>query len=160
MIQSRCRAFVMMATMLVAIGCSDSKTEPEQEHNHDFGTMAGTINGAAWTGSTVIAARSGTTVSMTGRDAQNREIIITITGASSSGSFDTGPGGAAAVSYTVGGQAWVGHLTGATGAVILSTLTSTDTSGTFVVVLQPQVATGATGTITLAGSFTVHFGQT
>jgi hypothetical protein len=160
MIQSRCRAFVMMATLFVALGCSDSKTEPEQQHNHDFGTMSGTINGAAWTGSTVIAARSGTTVSMTGRDAQDREIIITITGVSSSGSFATGPGGAAAVSYRTGNQAWVGHLAGASGAVTLSTLTSTGTSGTFAVVLQPQGATGATGTITLAGTFNVHFGQT
>jgi hypothetical protein len=64
------------------------------------------------------------------------------------------------VQLIVGSQAWVGHLTGASGSVVLSSLSATSMIGTFDVTLTAQTPTGATGTRRLVGSFTGFFGQT
>lgn len=155
----RSRVTIPMAALLFVVACSDSSGPEEQPPPQNQNTMTATINGNGWTGTTVLAVRSGNSVSISGRDAQDREIVISISGVTAGGGFAIGPGAPATVQYRVGDQTWVGHLNGATGSVNIGTLTSTHMIGTFTLLLMPQ-ANGATGTMTISGNFTAYFGQT
>lgn len=126
--------------------------------NQNTSTLSMTIDGATFTSTVVLAARSGNTASITATDAAGKQFTMTISTGNSTGPF-TVSSGAAAVQLIVGSQAWVWHLAGASGSVILTSLSATTMIGTIDVTLTAQTPTGATGTRRLVGSFTGNFGQ-
>lgn len=153
------RVVTSMFGLLLVVGCSDS-SGPNDNTPPPQSVMSATVNGNPWAGATVLAARSGNVVSISGRDLLYREIIISISGVTTAGQFAIGSGSTVSVQYVAGTSVWVGHLVGATGSVDITTLTSTHMTGSFTVVLAPQAATGALGTMTISGTFTGYFGQT
>ena len=147
-----------IALVMGSASCSGDDN-PGPTGNQNTSTISMTIEGAAFTPTVVLAARSGNTASITTTDAAGKQVTITINTGNSAGTF-TVSSGSAAVQLIVGSQAWVGHLTGASGSVILSSLSATTMIGTFDITLTAQTPTGATGTRRLVGSFTGVFGQT
>jgi hypothetical protein len=156
--------FAAVLVLSAAVACSgDDGTGPDDNNNNNNNnsTMTASIAGANFTPSVILAARSGNDLSIFGRDAANTQIDIFIDEATGAGTFSIGNGAPATVTLsTQNGQVWVGHLAGATGSVIITTLTSQHMVGSFNVTLQPQTATGATGTRVVSGTFTGYFGQT
>jgi hypothetical protein len=98
-------------------------------------------------------------MSIFGRDAQDRTITISITGAAGAGTFNVGLGEAATVVLNIGSDAWASHRPGSTGSVVINTLQPGYMIGTYDVTLGP-LTTGAVGTKRVVGTFTGYFGQT
>jgi hypothetical protein len=148
--------YITTPALLVAtlsINACNYSTDP---YNNNDTVMNGTIEGSAWAAINPAAERSGTsTVSVLvfGSDAQDREISVTVVGATTSSSpvtYQVGAGQPAVVSLTIGTQQWPGTgAVGATGSVTLTTLTSSS--------MQPLTESGATGTRHLIGTFTAYF---
>lgn len=155
-------AAVSTLALLLALGCSSDDPYDPGGGNPNQSSMSGTIDGAAWTATIINAARSGSatiTVSVSGRDAQNRQIDLTLVGATGTGTFSVGSGQPLSATFQFGDQAWAGHLSGASGSITLTTLTSTHMVGSYNITLVP-LTSSATGNRVIVGTFTAHFGQT
>jgi hypothetical protein len=121
------------------------------------GTLTATIDGVAFSGSTVGAFVQGGFV-VTGDNA-NTGVVLSAFAPGGPGTFSFGSAGTLAGAEVIVGNAEWATVPGSTsGTLVLSTLTSTGASGTFSFTALPVPGTGATGTKTVAnGTFNVTF---
>jgi len=119
------------AALVVMAACLDSTAAPV---NADTAPMSASIEGTTWVASAVqvaIDGEAGTLSVVGGGEGTNTNISISLT-ATVPGTYSLGPGGPGAA--TVGlstGQTWTSSGVGASGSLIVTTLSNTHVAGTF-----------------------------
>ena len=146
---------IVVATSLVLASCKSS-TDTDNNNGNNDRIVTATVDGSVFTTTVVIAVNVNNQISITARDAQNREITLEIADATQATAYPIGPDQPNNARFNAGNDAWVGHRTNAQGAITLSSVTATRAIGAFTLVLVPQT-TGATGTRTIVGTFDVTF---
>lgn len=135
---------VSFAMLLAACG-SNEPTGPAPLAN---GTYRAKIDGADFNAtSAAVIGGAGGLYSLGGGNASGRTVGFAW--------IDAGPGtyvigtGATVGTHTYQGQTWSASSAQGSGSIVVTTSTSTRVAGTFSFVLQPDVASGATGTRTV-----------
>lgn len=146
-------AFVLAMTTVSA--CGDDGGNPPI----GAGSMSATIDGAAFTGSLgLTATRSGNSIIIGAVGSSGRQLTISLKDVTATGAVAIGSGSESFGQVGLSTQVWQSNLTGGTGSVNVTTLTSTHFAGTFTFTGAASTGTGATGTKTVsAGSFDVSF---
>lgn len=135
-----------------AAGCSGDSNGPSVT-----GSVTANINTTPFTASTAVQATYAANVLAVGGTGNGTQILITIPNVTTTGQFNIGLGQAGVAVVTVGTDSWTTSLTGGTGSVTLTTLTSSHAVGDFFFTAQAGSA-GATGTKDVAsGHFDVTF---
>lgn len=122
------------------------------------GSMTGTLNGAAWAASTVVFVAqpvTGTLGMGLSNTAQNVTIVISGVNGAGTYALNTGVQRYMSVTNLSGGRSWGGSAAASSGNFVITSLTQTRIKGNYSVTLQPLTATGATGALTMTGTFDV-----
>ena len=117
-------------------------------------TFGGTLNGAPWNGATVVMVAGPATGTLAGGASNVDNLInMTISGITGVGTYalNTGVARFMSVSNPTSTVRWGGTNALSSGNVVITSITSARVKGTYNATLQP--AQGATGTVTLSGSF-------
>ena len=142
-------ASTAVAVLLVA-GCDD-------DEDVDDGTLTASIDGSAFTATTVTGTYASNVLAFSGLGGSGTQILISIPNVTTTGTFDVGIGQAGVAQVVVGTQVWTTALTGGTGSVVITALSSSQASGTFTFT-APASTGGATGTkVVTSGTFTIEF---
>ena len=145
---------LMVATATVA-ACGDDGGNPPV----GAGNVSATVEGSAFTGSlAVTSSRTATVLAVGAVGSNNRQIAIFLTGVTSTGAVAVGAGSSSYAQYSDASQQWVSNLTGGSGTVNLTTLTTTHAAGTFTFTGAALATSGASGTKSVtSGSFDVSY---
>jgi len=141
------------AALLLAVGCSSS-TGPG---SNGSAPMSASVDGAAWSASSTSATFNNGILAMAGVNPQSGTIALGVI-ASAPGTSAIGlalPGNA---SFTNGGTSWEAAISGGSGSITITSLTTTEAKGTFQITAAPVTGTGATGSkVVTQGTFDVTF---
>jgi hypothetical protein len=155
------RVFMIAMLAAAAVGCSNS-SGPDDDDNSG-GTVQGSFGHSGGLGiitfvaTTVLPFKNSQGVGLIATDGSGRRIEFFVA-ASATGTYSvTGEGNQ--MSLDIGTQSWR-NSSAATGTITITSITATTMAGTLSVVLQPIEVTGATGTMTVALTFSGTFGQT
>jgi len=117
-------------------------------------TFGGTLGGAPWNAATVVMVGSPASGTLAGGASNvDNMISITISGITGVGTYalNTGVARFMTVTNPNGTVRWGGSNALSSGSVVITSLTTTRVKGTYNATLQPSL--GATGTMTLSGTF-------
>ncbi len=143
--RTRSAVAVSLAVLLAACG-SDGPTGPVPLAN---GNYSARIDGAEFNAtSAAVIGGFGGLYSLGGGNASGRTIGFAWSDAGP-GTYAIGTVGTTIASHTHMGQTWSASTAQGSGSIVVTTSTATRVAGTFSFVLQPDVASGATGTRTV-----------
>ena len=141
-----------LAATVLAGGCSDDETG-----NNNDNSLSATIDGTAFTATTVQGTYSSNLLAFSGLNGTT-SVTFAVPNVTATGTFQLGVGQAGIAQVNVGTQNWTTALTGGTGSLTVTALSSSEATGTFTFSAPATTSTGATGTKAVtSGSFTIHF---
>ena len=165
------RLLPLMAACVCAVSAVACKpqTPPDADESSSeapagSGTVSANVGGANFSASgtgNVIAARetSGANFSISANSG-GATLAVVMSGPTAPGTYNLGPGGVGAGSYTAGASAWQSSIGAGTGTVTFTVLTTAHATGTFSFNGAPVLGTSATGTKSVtSGVFDVSFGK-
>ncbi len=125
------------------------------------GTFAATINGSAWSaeGRVAVARGAGNSLIMAGASLTN-SLSLTLINASAPGTYSLTYTTTTLPSFAIltnAGSAWTTNITGGTGTVVVTTLTSSRVAGTFTFDAPPSPGQGTTTAHVTGGTFDVSY---
>jgi hypothetical protein len=152
--------FLLASGTVLAMACSSS-TGPKGGGSAD---LSATINGSSWLGTvdataTRIVAGGSTIISVGGSNAGGGTTLGMAFSGAGPGTYQIGGAGDATngVIYE-GSQQWAANVSGGTGSITVTSISSTAVSGTFQFTAVPVSGTGATGTLLVeSGQFNLSF---
>lgn len=145
--------------LLLATACGTGVDYERAPTGNGDGNLFATVDGASYSGSlNVQAIRTGNKIVITGFASNNRRLVLTLGSASAPGTFQLTVGGANIGDFYEAEKKWSSAVTGGSGTITFSVLTSRRGTGTFTFTAPAETATGATGTrVILAGTFDVLY---
>ncbi len=147
------RAFAV-AGLIFATACGSSSTGPAANGS---APMTAKIDGTAWSAPSASGSYGNGILAFAGANLQLGTIGVGVI-ASGPGTYAIGVGGPGNASVSIGGQAWSAAITGGSGSVTITSLTSTGAQGTFQFTAVPATGTGASGNkVVTEGTFDVTF---
>jgi hypothetical protein len=161
----RRRLFLLVLLATAAVGCSSSSGPSDDDDDDDIsrGTVqgsfghSGNLGTIVFAATTVLPSRNSQGVGIIAVDGSGRRFQFFLE-ASANGNYSVTAQGTQ-MSVEVGTQLWR-NAAGSTGTITISSINATTMSGTVAVVLQAVDVTGATGTMTVALTFSGTFGET
>lgn len=148
---------VRVALVCAVLGACGDDNGTNNGGGDDSNTLTATIDGLAFTAnSSVTATQLEGTLTITGLASNNRGIKIELPQVTQAGTYDTGPGFGAIVTYNIGLSPYKTSAAGGTGTVTVATYSATAVTGTFAVT---TVGTGGTvgNRVITNGKFNVKF---
>ncbi|MEO5824943.1 MAG: DUF6252 family protein [Gemmatimonadales bacterium] len=148
---------VRVALLCAVVGACGDDNGTNNGGGDDSNTLTATIDGAAFTAnSSVTATQLDGTLTITGLASNNRGIKIELPQVTQAGTYDTGPGFGAIVTYNIGLTPYKTSVSGGSGTVTVTSYSSTRVAGTFAVT---TVATGGSvgNRVITNGKFNVKF---
>lgn len=144
---SRLLAATLVAGTLVT-GCTDVDADS---------SLTASIEGTGnFTASTIQGSYADNVLAFSGFNS-TAQILVTVPNVTAPGPFALGVGQAGVAQVVVGSAVWTTALTGGTGQVVVTSISSTSVSGSFTFTGAASTG-GATGTKTVtSGEFTVSF---
>jgi hypothetical protein len=149
----------MLATCVLLAGCGGGGNEDLTGPSSN-GSMSATINGTAWSATTVTqASRAGNVLAIGGNN-PSWQVLLTIPNVTAPGTYTVAASGGTMqlVQANAGGAAWTASILGGQGTVTVTTLSAERAVGTFSFTGNATAGTPAGGTRNVtAGQFDVRF---
>ena len=151
---------------VMAFGSACGHTPMSNETNPDSttstGSVAASVEGSGFSASGQSSVTSShanaSSFSIVATNASGARISLLISGISTAGTYSMGASGLAAGVYTSGTSMWQSSLSGGSGSITFTTLTTKRAIGTFTFTGAPVVGTNASGNKTVtAGTFDITF---
>lgn len=153
------RVLASFTALALLAGCGGGGNEDLTGPSSN-GTMSATINGTAWSATTVTqASRAGNVLTIGGSN-PSWQLLLTIPNVTAPGTYTVAATGGTMqlVQANAGGAAWTASMLGGTGSLTVTTLSSTRAVGTFTFTGNATAGTPAGGTRNVtAGQFDVRF---
>jgi hypothetical protein len=154
------RSCLLAVLITLVAGCgSDDPAGPGGPGNNSLsnGSFTARIDGADFAASAAAVVSSGGLVSIGAGDASGKTLGFAWLDAGP-GTYPIGSPAATVGTHTFAGNTWSASLAQGSGSIVVTTSAANRVAGTFSFVLQPDTASGATGTRTVTdGSFDLTF---
>jgi hypothetical protein len=146
-----------LAFLAFAAACgSDGPTDPDVDDLAN-GSFSARIDGNNFNATAAAVVSSGGIVSIGGGNASGQTLGFAWLG-TGTGTYTIGTTIGTVGTHTFSGKTWSASSAQGSGSIVLTTRTSNRVAGTFSFVLQPDAASGATGTRTITqGRFDLTF---